>query len=71
MTNTAPLSIRAIAACTTLAECKAILADRRQTLIVLETTYGVSHPTTMLFSADYDAMTDEMIEMLDTGALSK
>jgi len=68
MTN---LSINAIRSCTTAAEAKAILADRRLTVLTLTATYGADHPTTKLFDADYWAMVDEYADLVNAGVIAR
>ncbi len=68
---TANLSIRAINACTTAAEGKAILSDMRRTVLTLEAAYGVEHPTTKLFDADYWAAVDEFAYLVNAGIIAR
>lgn len=46
----------------TLVEAKAIAADMRKTVLVLETTYGANHPTAKMFSDRYFDFVDVMAE---------
>ena len=58
-----PTSIRAIQACKTLAEAKAICADMRETVLALEGAYGPDAEVVKLFERDYDNAVDEMAFM--------
>ena len=64
------ITIRALEACTTLAEAKELSRGMRETLIVVSNAHGENHPTTKVFRDRYENFVDEMAYRYNKGFLA-